>query len=122
MNIEYLWNDDEPIKPRIAQWDLDEIPAWIDQNITPYDIAGICEGGCASGAYMPAVVYDQALDTMGRHGDAVLDYLEDALGELPAPTARESWSGMASHFLSAAVELWAQAAADAIGPTQEEEV
>ena len=118
MNIEYLWNDDEPIKPRIAQWDIDAIPAWIDQNITPYDIAGICQGGCDSGAYMPAVTYWQALETMGTHGDEILDYIESVFGEVPAPSAGtpagQSWSGMACHYLSCAVELWAQSTEDAL--------
>ena len=132
--LQHLWDDDEPIKGRVDQWGLD-IPAWIRDDITPRDIAAICEGGCASGAYMPAVTYWQALQTMGSHGDDVFDYLETALGEVPAPSATtpgggrslnpsagESWSGMACHYLSCAVELWAQAAADAMGPTQEEEV
>jgi len=32
-------------------------PAWIVNELTPYDLAAINQGGCASGAYMPAVTY-----------------------------------------------------------------
>jgi hypothetical protein len=90
------------------------ITTWIDQNITPYDIAAICQGGCASGAYMPAVTCWQALETMDSHGDEILDYIENALGEIPTPSPIQSWSGMACYYLSWAVELWAQFTEDAL--------
>ena len=116
--LDALWNDDEPIKSRMAQWDIDAIPAWIDQNITPADVAAICQGGCDSGAYMPAVTYWQALETMGTHGDEILGYIENALGEVPAPSATtpagQSWSGLACYYLSYAVELWAQSVVEAL--------
>ena len=80
------------------------IPQWIDQDITPNDIAAILQGGCESGAYMPAVTYHTARETMNEHGDDVLDYLEEFyVPELPKGI---SWSGIACHFLSAAVECW----------------
>jgi len=81
-------------------------PAWITEPLTPYDIAAILQGGCASGAYMPAVTYHLANKTMAEHGDDVLQYLQDTLGELPKPPAEESWSGMACFYLSYAVELF----------------
>jgi hypothetical protein len=99
-----LWNEETPI----ADLDINiTIPAWIEQDISPYDIAAICQGGCASGAYMPAVTYFEAKATMAKHGDEVLQYIEDALGELPQPPADSSWSGIAVFYLSVAVELWA---------------
>lgn len=97
-----LWDNDEPVKAL----DLD-VPAWIAQDITPSDVAAIVQGGCASGAYMPAVTYYDALATMSEHGDAVLQYVQDIYGELPRPKDDESWAGMAVHYLSCAVELWA---------------
>ena len=84
----------------------DNTPAWIDQDLEYYDIASIQQGGCASGAYMPAVTYYQARQTMNDYGDDVLQYIEDQLGELPQPDKGESWSGMACFYLSVAVELW----------------
>ena len=99
-----LWNDDNPITHYGVR-----VPAWIEQDITPYDVAAINQGGCASGAYMPAVTYHQAIATMAEHGDDVLDYITDNMGELPAPRSDESWSGMAVFYLSVAVELWASA-------------
>lgn len=82
-------------------------PDWIEADITATDIDAICYGGCASGAYMPAVTYIDAQETMQAHGDAILQYIEDTFGELPAPPSGESWSGRAVFFVSVAVELWA---------------
>ena len=97
-----LWNTDRTV----ASFDID-VPAWIDQEISLPTIAAIIQGGCASGSYMPAVTYYQASQTMGEHGDDVLEYIENAYGELPAVPTGESWSGIAVFYLSAAVELWA---------------
>lgn len=102
-----LWNDDQPISDR---FDGIEVPAWIDDDISPYDIAAIVQGGCASGAYMPAVTYHKADETMAKHGDEALDFIFDRLGHIPMPSEGGSWSGMACHFLSIAVELWASEA------------
>ena len=84
-----------------------DVPAWIDQDVELIDVQTIQQGGCASGAYMPAVAYYQAMETMHEHGDDVLDYIQDTLGELPALPDDVSWSGIAVHYLSYAVELWA---------------
>ena len=81
-------------------------PEWITEDLTPYDIAAILQGGCDSGAYMPAVTYYDASTTMCEYGDQVLDYLEEHYGELPQPKNGASWSGMACFYLSRAVELW----------------
>ena len=115
-----LWNNQAPIS------DLDTnltVPAWIEQDITPYDVAAICQGGCASGAYMPAVTYSDAVDVMAKHGDDVLQYIEEIYGELPQPprgreraydSVESSWSQMAVFYLSIAVELWASMAHDTL--------
>ena len=86
--------------------DLDiDVPNWIDQEIDVNDIRAIVQGGCASGAYMPAVTYHMALKTMTEHGDEVLESLESL--DLSSEFLGLSWSGMACYLLSAAVELWA---------------
>lgn len=113
-----LWNDDEPINDRFD--DID-VPVWIDDDISPADVAAIVQGGCASGAYMPAVTYHTAAETMAEHGDIVLDYISDRLGELPPPGDQTSWRGMACHFLSIAVELWASEAASILESADEPE-
>lgn len=88
--------------------DLDiDVPNWIEQDITVSDVQAIIEGGCMSGAYMPAVTYYSAMQTMNEYGDDVLNYIEDVYGELPSPEQGTSWSGMACFYLSTAVELWA---------------
>ena len=100
-----LWNNDNPIRD---QFDNIDVPKWINQDITPADVAAIMQGGCASGAYMPAVTYHLAAATMAEYGDDVLEYIEDQYGEIPAhDMTDESWSGLACHYLSLAVELWA---------------
>lgn len=86
--------------------DMADTPPWIDP-LTIADIQAIQQGGCASGAYMPAVTYWQALETMGKHGDDIVDYLDSyGLDCIVFDVAVESWSGFASRLLSIAVEVW----------------
>ena len=86
---------------------MTNVPNWIEQDISACDVAAIIQGGCAGGRYMPAVTYATATAIMVEHGDDVLKYLVDQLGELPRPDVDIAWSAMAAHFLSAAVECWA---------------
>jgi len=113
MAVTTLWNHDEPIT---SYTDDIHIPRWIEQDISPADIAAIVQGGCASGAYMPGVTYHVAAETMQTHGDTadgVLNYIISALGDLPTQPADEmSWSGLACLYVSCAVELWASETAD----------
>lgn len=99
--MQTLWNYDETIAHLV------DVPAFIEQDITGSDVAAIIQGGCASGAYMPAVTYHTARETMNEHGDDVLQFIEDACGEIPKLPETTSWSGVAVFYLSAAVELWA---------------
>lgn len=103
MSYTTLYNEDTK---KVSDFDID-VPSWIEQDITPNDVAGILEGGCASGTYMPAVTYHSAAATMAQHGDDVLQFIENHMGELPEIPRGESWSGIAVFFLSYAVELWA---------------
>ena len=98
-----LWDTDTPI----ADLDGFDVPSWIGDKIPPADVAAIVQGGCDSGAWMPAVTYYLANETMHKDGDDVLQFIDDALGNLPPPPEGCSWSGMACHYLSYAVELWA---------------
>jgi len=104
-----LWDYDDPIAGAVTDSHPEgyDIPNWIDQEITGTTVAAIRQGGCASGAYMDAVTYYDARRTMDGHGDAVLEYIECAMGEIPQPKDGESWSGFAVFYLSMAVELWA---------------
>lgn len=106
-----LWDLEDSISSYPQCEDI-EIPAWLDQDISPNDVAAIVQGGCASGAYMPAVTYADANKTMTEHGDDVLQYLQDTMGELPKPPDDTSWSGLAVFYLSAAVDLWASSIED----------
>ena len=137
MTDQEMWNNDDPI----SDLNVDiEVPGWIDQDISPQNIAAIVQGGCASGAYMPAVTYHQALETMSEYGDDILDYIENVMGDLPDPTDKSlSWSAdsghrcwqdqacphechrhtwnieralRASYYVSLAVEIWSLAAHD----------
>jgi len=104
--MDILWNFDQPVSGLV------DVPVYIDKDITGCTVASIIQGGCASGAYMPAVTYYDARQTMSEHGDTVLQAIEDNYGELPQPQAGESWSGMAVFYLSCAVELWAHGIED----------
>lgn len=86
-------------------------PRWTDECFSVSDIDNICHGGCASGAYMPAVTYWQARQMLNSRGDEVLQYIEDECGELPQPPKNVSWGGLMCFYLSCAVELWASNAA-----------
>ena len=99
--MDTLWDYDEEIA------DLVDVPEFIDQDITASQVAAIIQGGCASGAYMPAVTYYDAKHTMAEYGDDVLQYIEDRYGETPQPPEGESWAGIACFYMSLAVELWA---------------
>lgn len=83
-----------------------DVPEWIDCDIELADVFAVNQGGCTSGAYMPAVTYHLASQTMAKFGDDVLEYIENNYGEIPAPNDGESWSGLACFYLSIAVELW----------------
>lgn len=98
-----------------------EVPRWVEQDIDANQVAAILEGGCESGAYMPAVTYSDALETMGEHGDRVMDFIEEQLGAVvPQPSAEASWAGMACHFMSLAVELWASSIEDELAEAIQE--
>lgn len=79
---------------------------WIE-DMDGDQITNITEDGCASGAYMPAVTYHAALETMTEHGDSVFSFLEDYYGDEIPPPSILSWSSIAVHYLSVAVETWA---------------
>lgn len=84
-----------------------DVPKWVEADITLDDVEAIQQGGCASGAYMPAATYATALETMAEHGDDVLDYIGDVSDVSLPDMGDTSWAGVAVHFLSCAVELWA---------------
>ena len=110
-----LWSTEDEVKSFGI-----EVPKWIEQDIGASTIAAILQGGCASGAYMPAVTYHQARETMNEFGDDVLDYIEEVLGEVPKTMRNESWSGMACFYLSLALELWASSIEEDLASAIEE--
>ena len=82
-----------------------EVPEWIDQDIICSQVTGVNHGGCESGAYMPAVTYHKALETMNRYGNAVLDYLDDISPGFEIDIEGKSWGGIAVSILSSAVSF-----------------
>ncbi|KKN78966.1 hypothetical protein LCGC14_0344420 [marine sediment metagenome] len=109
-------------------WDNEEIevsnhldvPYWVEQDITAGTVAAVIQGGCASGAYMPAVTYYDAGNTMGEYGDDVLDYIHDVGFVLEFDSSEDSWLGFACKALSMAVELWAYSIEDELTDAIEE--
>ena len=116
MTEQQMWNDARTIKSLIGK-----IPDWLDEEhemsiwmkdhgpLTPADVAAINQGGCESGAFMPAVTYWSAKSGMSIWGDEIFAYIEDRLGDVPAPDDknRQSWGTLACFYVSVAVELWA---------------
>ena len=114
-------DDDDDDEPR-SLWDDEsdlydfgiDVPAFVTFegspggifSPSPYDVATIIQGGCASGAWMPAVTYHTALRNMTENGDEILQYIEDSDGALPDVTG-QSWGNMACTYVSTAVEIWA---------------
>ena len=100
----------DPNEPSLESLGID-IPAFIDQDLSLYQLRAIVQGGCESGAYMPAVTYYQAAQTMTDHGEAVLDQIE-GMGPLSFSPCDESWEGFACRLVSMAVECWASGIED----------
>jgi hypothetical protein len=97
----------------INLWDFDEteivdlgiyMPGWIRFDLTVYDMAAILQGGCASGAYMPAVTYCDAKEVMAAWGEDVIQYIGDRAPKEDSDA--KSWGALCCHYLSLAVELW----------------
>ena len=71
------------------------------------EIFSISQGGCNSGAYMPATTYHTALDCMTEHGDEVADIIsEHCVGVSPFDLEEETFAGYCSRLCCTAVELW----------------
>lgn len=88
--------------------DMITTPRWMGgEEMEGWTVGAIQYGGCASGAYMPAVTYHTALETMNEYGSEIIEYLEDVYGEIPQPPKGETWSGLAVFYFSLAVETWA---------------
>jgi len=100
-----------------------DVPRWIDRDITLGDIVSISEGGCASGAYMQAVTYRDAIATMFKYGDDVLNYLErEGVDFTEYLRGDESWGGVCCSILSLAVDTWATVAYSEVEDILEREV
>lgn len=115
-----LYRTPGPMGERYIQAHDLEIPEWIEEItdslyvnedvVWVSSIKDIVQGGCASGSYMPAVTYCDAMKTMGQYGDEVLQYIWEQLGDVPQYDQSAScfgWAEMAVFYLSTAVELWA---------------
>jgi uncharacterized protein YggL (DUF469 family) len=71
------------------------------------ELQAIQEGGCASGAYMPAVTYHTANKCMTDHSDEVETLLvQHGVEAFTFNPETDSWYCFASKLVSAAVELW----------------
>ena len=98
-------------------WDIDTplndlnidliVPDWLDEDFSPYDMAGVYHGGCASGSYMPAVTYWQAKETMAHYGEKIWEYLQDHyVLDNNILNLDTSWGNLLCNIVSMAVELW----------------
>ena len=87
-----------------------EVPAWIQDDITASQVAAIIQNGCSAHNYPLAVDHKQALETMARYGDEVIQYIAECTGGVEV-IGIESWGGTACYFVATAVELWCDNAA-----------
>lgn len=78
------------------------------QSIDWHDAQSILQGGCASGAYMPAVTYHTALKTMSEHYDSVESFIETSYCETHFEwrVMEENFPSFCTQVLSLAVECW----------------
>ena len=102
MTEQEIWNNEDAICLQTDTLDDISIPPWIEQDITPSTVAAIVHGGKQHD--LCRLVSPRL---MAEHGDDVLQFIKDEIGELPQPARDESWSGIAVYYLSHAVELWA---------------
>lgn len=87
---------------------LQDQPEWllelggIDSFCT---VQAVNQGGCASGAYMPAVTYWEASKLMSEWGDEVVEYIGWEIVDMP-PIGGDSWGSYCCTLVSCAIELW----------------
>ena len=114
-----LWEIEDPIVELAEEYpnqEWPEVPDWVSPGVDPSTVAAIVQGGCASGAYMPAVTYFDAQNTMREAGNDVTAYLaEQGCEDLTYAPDKEAWSEFCCRVLSCAVESWAVQAEDELG-------
>lgn len=77
------------------------------------ELIAIYEGGCASGAYMPAVTYFTAKKTFIEYEDKLCDYV-DGYGLSLDLDKGDCFSNFCAKVCSAAVESWVSSFSDVI--------
>jgi len=87
-----------------------EVPEWIrGDDIDTAAVAAIVEGGCASGAWMPAVTYHMARETICKYSDAIDKYLAGSgidLAEHLTLKPNQAIDCLLCDIVSLAVEQW----------------
>lgn len=78
------------------------------------ELQAILQGGCASGAYMPAVTYFSALECMNEHYEEIEEILNDYCDQYVFDPQSQSWASFATELVSAAVEIWVMQFADTL--------
>lgn len=117
MGYDILWNSGE-----VKAAEYVEVPVWIDQGIYCYDVAAICQGGCESGAYMPAVTYYEAQKIMNEHADSVIRFLENqGYEKAEFDFSNQTWGCFCVQLLSLAVDTWAYSIAEELAEALEAE-
>jgi hypothetical protein len=98
-----MWNDEQEVREAGVC-----TPDYVEEGVTFSTVAAIYQGGCASGAYMPAVTYYDARQAMAEYGDDIITDLRDSVDEnFLSIWEDEDFSGYCCRMVSAAVELWA---------------
>lgn len=91
---------------------VQHVPSFLNSEefgiISPYDVAAILQGGCNSGAWMPAVTYSTATKILDKHEDEILNLIEGC-GPFSFDPGKDSLGGFRCKLVSCAVEAWCSA-------------
>ena len=98
---------------KCGPWQYAPQPAFVanTQPLSGTDIAAVIQGGCASGAWMPAVTYWQSAEILQKYEDEILELLAHAGVDMAMLISaeqdnRESYRDLGCKLVSAAVEIW----------------
>ena len=107
-----MWDEQELVQdlgidvPFFVKFDIGAEDGTQFKHPTVQDVASIFQGGCDSGAWMPAVTYYSALRNLAENAIEIEDYL-DEVGWGITKSTEDGIMTVACEMVSAAVEIWA---------------
>ena len=94
-------------------------PTHPDHEVQAASVKDVFLRGNWGGTYMPALEYYTAMKTMEKHGDAILEYINQSGLELPKPDIKEdSWGMICVQYVNTAFEEWASTVHYTLNPDE----